>query len=521
MNPNVKHLLAEAFTAAAVAAALSVPADAQIFNNAFNFPPEALRAMSDANDRRQQQHQHDDRLSPDDVRALTDDELDEGLRQNRLLIENIRSNAGQDGRLSARDERRLSEVEESLAVFQAEDERRRAPIRRTTPGPSNSADAAQRGASVSMPTRQASQPHSNRMGVLLNAATLPHASASIFGAQTERSPWRNNGEFVNVLMNRMADPRLLQAATNVEGVGVDGGFIVPGDFFRGILDPLFTGSQFAQRCRLFGSSGNTLSIPMLDAKNRTDTIAGIRGNWVSEGSQQTAQKIKFRMVEQRLKKIMILAEATNELEEDAVGYAAYLQAVFAENGAVTLDEALYSGTGVGQPLGVLNSPSALQIAPESGQAADTLRYQNLVDLYSRVHPTSQQRGAWFYSPDALPQLLKMVFPGSDQPVLLSGSTNDAAAGAPAGTIFGRPAYSSEHLSQLGDKGDIAFIDWSQYALLMKGGARVDYDGGPGFDRDVATWRLRMRADGVPLWDAAITPRNGGSTLSWAVYLGAR
>lgn len=85
----------------------------------------------------------------------------------------------------------------------------------------------------------------------------------------------------------------------------------------------------------------------------------------------------------------------------------------------------------------------------------------------------------------------------------------------------RPALSNESMPALGLRGDLVFVDLTQYALVMKSSARIAYDGGPGFDRDVATWRLTLRADGLPLWPTVITPRNGGPTLSWATYLAAR
>jgi len=281
-------------------------------------------------------------------------------------------------------------------------------------------------------------------------------------------------------------------------------------------------ARLAPRCRLFGTPSNNLNIPMLDTSDRRTSIAGIAAQWVSEASQGTAQKLRFKLTAAKLKKIMILAEASSELLEDGIGYEAQLMTAF--NGAVgyTMDDAIVDGTGVGEPLGVLRSSSAIEAEPESGQIADTIVYDNLVNMYSRLHPASIPNAVWLYTQAAVPLLLRMVIPGSDgQPVLLSGGPNDAAAGAPAQTIFGLPAFSIESMPQLGDRGDIILVDLTQYALMMKNAARIAYDGSPGFDRDVATWRLVVRADGLPIWQSAITPRNNGPTLSWCVVLGAR
>lgn len=462
-------------------------------------------------------------VTEDDLRSMTYEELARSVRQHDKLIDAIKS----DGDTTERAQRRLDDALQSRAVFAAEMEERPEHHETRAQHDARASGGTGRRTGPDMPQREApnADAASRRMGVLLRDSKSP--SAAIFGSVPTRtagtsSEWRNADEFFLTLANRVSDPRLIAAATSVEGTGTDGGYIVPREWYRGVIDSMFTGSEFAQRCRLFGTSSNNLSIPILDAANRTSTIAGVRGNWVAENSQQTPQALKFKMVDLKLHKVMILGEGSNELLSDGVGFAAYMQAVMSENSAVTLDDAILNGTGVGQPLGILNSPSAIEVAADSAQTQDTVTYSNLVNLYSRVHPTCQRRGVWFYTPGMLPQLLQMTIPDTDgRPVLLSGGPNDAAAGSPAQTIFGRPAYASEHMPQLGDAGDIVFVDFSQYALLMKDGARIDSTDQYGFDRDATTWRLRLRAHGQPLWPEAITPRNGGSTLSWATYLAAR
>jgi HK97 family phage major capsid protein len=231
--------------------------------------------------------------------------------------------------------------------------------------------------------------------------------------------------------------------------------------------------------------------------------------------------MKWRAVELKLNKIFVLGEASSELVEDGVGYETQLAGSMSEATAYALDAGILYGNGVGQPLGVLNSPSAIQIDAESGQAADSVLYENLVNAYSRLAPACQKRAVWFVSPGVLPQMLTMTFPGSDNPVLLSGGQNDAASGAPALSIFGRPVVVTEIAPQLGDAGDIVFADLTQYALLMKRTARLEADAGPGFARDVMTWRMILRVSGQPMWNEPITPYGGGPTMSWATYLAPR
>lgn len=343
--------------------------------------------------------------------------------------------------------------------------------------------------------------------------------AKLFGKKA--SPWNMPEDFFRTVVNGIGDPRLIYNATGTEGVGVDGGFDVPPEFYMGVIDQALQQAEFAPRARIFPTQSNNLTIPLPDMQNRASAIAGIAGNWAAENQSQTAQVLKWRSVELKLNKVFILAEASGELAEDGLNYSSQLTNVMSEATAYTLDDALLAGTGAGQPIGLIGHASAVSISPESGQAAGSILYQNLVNMYSRMAPACQKRAVWYISSSAWPQLLSMVFPGSTTPVLLSTGFNDSAAGTPAGTIFGRPVVTTEIARALGDVGDITFADMSQYALLVKNAARIEYSNAPGFGRDVGSWRLILRVSGQPLWNTTITPHGGGSSLTWATYIAAR
>ena len=355
-----------------------------------------------------------------------------------------------------------------------------------------------------------------RNGVVFSAGTRDF-SVRLFAPRAEASALQP-AEYFNALATRTFDPRM---ATATEGIGVDGGFDVPQIWYRGLIDQALQGSEFAQRCRIFPAESNTLTIPILDTKNRNAGVAGLLARWTGEASQQTPQTMKWRAIEMKLRKTFILSEASSELVEDGISYEAQLNESMSLATAQALDAAILYGSGNGQPLGIVNSPGAIQIAAEGGQAADTVVWLNLVNMYARLTPAAQKRAVWFVSPQVLPSLMAVKVPSTDAPALLSGGFSDAGAGTPAMSIFGRPVVVTEIAGQLGDVGDIVFADMSQYGLLMKRSARMENSNAPGFDRDVIQFRMIMRVDGLPLWPTPITPFNGGNTLTWATYLAAR
>jgi HK97 family phage major capsid protein len=94
-----------------------------------------------------------------------------------------------------------------------------------------------------------------------------------------------------------------------------------------------------------------------------------------------------------------------------------------------------------------------------------------------------------------------------------------APGAPM-SLLGRPLFVSEHIPNLGSAGDIAFLDFGHYLIgdrqAMTSEASIHYK----FQNDQTAYRVIERVDGRPWLATAITPENGGPTLSPVVKLAA-
>lgn len=373
------------------------------------------------------------------------------------------------------------------------------------------------------PGARFADPRLARSGVLL-PANCAKPSALIFARSAD--PFAKDPErFFQAVANRMLLPEMMQNVYGNEGAGADGGFAVPPSWFTGVIDQSLQAAELAPRALIFPTMGPALTIPMPDYTNRSGDLAGLTGNWSAEGATEAAQRLRFRQVIVPANKLFIHAEASGELAEDGLGFGAQLQQGLSTAAAYSLDDAIVAGSGIGRPLGILNDPAAIAVTPESGQAADTVLFQNLVNVYSRLAPACQKRATWFISPGVLPQLLTLTFPaggGTTVPVLLgNGSATNAAAGEPVGTIFGRPCVVTEIARPLGDAGDVILADMTQYALVVRSGARIEMSNGPGFNRDVMSWRLIWRVGGQSFWNAAVTPYAGGLSLSWAAYIAAR
>ena len=87
--------------------------------------------------------------------------------------------------------------------------------------------------------------------------------------------------------------------------------------------------------------------------------------------------------------------------------------------------------------------------------------------------------------------------------------------------MGAPVMETEFNSTLGTVGDIALVDWSQYATISKGGPKVDNSLHVYFTTDQEAVRSTWRIDGAPWQASAVTPYQGTNTQSPIVLLETR
>ena len=348
--------------------------------------------------------------------------------------------------------------------------------------------------------------------------------------RAEDEPFRNLGDMLICVRNAAVspastDPRLLRAALGAsELIGDAGGFLVGKDVSGKLLEEMHEVGILARLCDEIpiSSNSNAVTINGVDETSRADGSrgGGVQAYWADEAGTTTATKPKFRQMELKLKKLFALYYATDEVIQDAAALAAHAQRAFAEEMSFKVDDAIYRGTGAGQPLGVLNSPVVVTVNKETGQAADTVVFENIVKMYARMPARSKMRASWFINDDVFPQLQLMQLPGgtATTPVWLPPN---GAASAPFGSLMGRPIIPIEHAATIGDLGDIMFADFSQYSLATKGGLQQASSIHVQFLTGEQVFRFTLRIDGQPSRSTPLTPYKGSATLSPFVILQAR
>ncbi len=306
-------------------------------------------------------------------------------------------------------------------------------------------------------------------------------------------------------------------ASMVEGTPAAGGFSVPEPLAAKWLDDALPLEIVRPRATVWPMESATRKVAGWDgADQRTDFYGGFAMEFLAEEAPGTKQTGKLRAITLEAKKGAIFVDASSELIEDGMGFDAQLEMAMKKSLSAGMDYYLLTGTGGGEPLGVINSPGVITVAKETGQTKNTLMYENLVKMYSRMAPANLQRAVWIANSTVIPQLMQLSIAigvgGVHVPVLNESNGNF--------TILGRPVLFTPNLPVLGQANDIIFVDLSQYAVGLRREIRLEKSNIPGWTNDLVSYRVLVRFDGQGTWSEAIQPRNG-DTLSWCVGLAAR
>ena len=320
------------------------------------------------------------------------------------------------------------------------------------------------------------------------------------------------------------DPRLSKLVTKdlAENLGSTGGFGVPTEFRNELITEMLANAHLLNRVLNIPMSTNSIEIPAIYDVDRSSTGQhGIDVPGADEAAALTDISPTFRNVQLKLSKIGGRCRVSNEMLSDSpLALSMLLPRIFAEAISFELIDQLINGSGVGQMLGILNAPALVTVAKESGQAADTIEFTNILKMWSRLSPAAKSNAIWIASPDTEVQLRSMtinVGTAGAAVFMVNVSENQPAK------IFGRPLFFVEQCPVLGDAGDIICFNPRAYAMgrLQNDSIRIDVSEHARFENDQTVFRAIARTDGQPLQSSPITPKNGGDTLSNFVTLAER
>jgi HK97 family phage major capsid protein len=356
--------------------------------------------------------------------------------------------------------------------------------------------------------------------------------------QEDRARWgfRDFGEFCMMVKNAAISPTQMDqrlifnaAASTIgtEGVGADGGFAVPPEWRSQIMDMVAGEDSILALTDQQQCSGNSITFPV-DETTAWQTTGGVQAFWDSEAAAMSQSKPLLKDLTAKLSRITALVPMTDELLEDAAAMGGYVGKKAGEKIDFKVTDAILNGTGVGQPLGIMNAPCRVSVAKETSQVAATFHADNVGKMMARLPSKSFARSVWFVNQDVLPQIFKLGFAVTTAAGTAAGAgalylPPNGLANTPAyGTILGRPIVVTEACATLGTVGDVILADMSRYLTVVKAsGVKSDVSMHLWFDQNLTAFRFVLRVNGQPWLSAPIARKSGSNTLSHFVSLDTR
>jgi HK97 family phage major capsid protein len=307
-----------------------------------------------------------------------------------------------------------------------------------------------------------------------------------------------------------------------EGIGSEGGFAVQTDFAGNMMSTAAKSGNILPLVDQYEVGAGANGVKWVDVDETsvaTSVFGGIQTYWQAEASTMTASKPKLIEKEMKLQKLMGLAYATMELDEDSGFMSDLYTRGFTLAIQRELEAAIISGNGVGKPLGILTSGAKVTVAKETNQTAATVVWENLSKMYNRlINKDTASNPVWLMHPDVQEQLDFLQFPvgTGGVPVYLPASIDGKLS-----TLKGKPIIETDHCSALGTEGDIFFANLKDYMLILKGGVRQDTSMHVQFLTGENAFRFIFRANGMPKYSKTVSLKNSSNARSSIISLATR
>lgn len=323
--------------------------------------------------------------------------------------------------------------------------------------------------------------------------------------------FRGLGDMLNAIRNQAAgvkaDARLDKFyATQTGSSDPYGGFLLPDLYQKQIITSGGSDEEWLGQLDRYvvpNGQGREVVTPQISDRTRSGKdVAGVSLTRTTEATTIPTSTITFTSRTAKLTKAATLIYASNELLVDsAVGFSQMLNGIVGQ--AVAQRRALdfFSGTGVGEPQGVLSASCLYTQAKETNQAADTVMHANLGHMWERMTNASRSRSIWVAHSSVYHQLTTLSIPVG------TGGGHVMAFDSNSGRLMGRPIFFSEGAKTLGNVGDITLIDPLSYRYIYKP-VIIDVSRHVSFSDDRSVFKAVLRDDGAPIYNSNRTDAQG-------------
>ena len=240
------------------------------------------------------------------------------------------------------------------------------------------------------------------------------------------------------------------------GTDTEGGYLVPDEFERTIVESLKDENIFRSIAHLIQTASGDRKIPISASKGEAA--------WIDEEGTYPESDDSFGQVTISAYKLGTIIKVSEELINDSVfDIESYIATEFARRIGAKEEAAFFTGDGSGKPLGILAATGGAQVGVTAASAT-ALSCDEVIDLYHALRSPYRKDAVWLTN-DATIKAIRKLKDGNGQyiwqPSLVAKEPD---------TILGRPVRTSTCMPEIASGAKtVAFGDFSYYWIADRQG----------------------------------------------------
>ena len=292
----------------------------------------------------------------------------------------------------------------------------------------------------------------------LNAPTAVPLTSKPLPLSPDSKTGRASDEYRKNFWNALRSKYPLPDVTDALQIGTDseGGYLVPDEFERTLIEALEEENFFRRVATVIHSNSGDRKIPVVASK-------GTAG-WIDEEGLYPESDDSFGQLSLGAYKVGTMIKISEELLNDsAFDLESYITREFARRIGTKEEESFFSGDGTGKPLGILAGSGGADVGVTAASGT-AFTADEVIDLYYSLRVPYRKKAKWIMNDSTVSALRKLKDGNGQylwQPSLVAGTPN---------TILGCEVISSPFMPNIaaGAK-TITFGDYSYYWIADRQG----------------------------------------------------
>lgn len=279
-------------------------------------------------------------------------------------------------------------------------------------------------------------------------------SGGVEKEKTGRASEEYKANFWNAMRSKVPLPSVVNALE--EGTDSEGGYLVPDEYERTLVEALEEENVFRQMAKVIRTSSGDRKIPVVATKGTA--------SWIDEEGAYTESDDSFGQVSIGAYKVGTMIKVSEELLNDSVfDLESYIAKEFARRIGAKEEEAFFTGDGSGKPLGVLAATGGAETGVTAASST-AVTADELMDLFYSLKSPYRKKAVWVLNDSTIKAVRKLKDSTGQylwQPSLVARTPD---------TLLGRPVKTSAYMPVIaaGAK-TIAFGDFSYYWIADRQG----------------------------------------------------